>query len=389
MGGFSVGWDAGPSSQIEVFSPDPQTQAGGYRLKFTPPFRSTLRPPQRPLQLTPNKLEFFRKGLSDLFVAAAARGGGAAAAPTGDEIIKKTKNYGGQLLDSVVPQRVQDVLRAKDLYLEIGVDEPLIEFPWELLHDGTEYLCLKHRVARFVNLSQEMIQSGSLPDPWTEGPLSILVISVPIPQQRPGRPPFEMLTSVQRETEAILAIIDSLGDAAKKKVLSGPQATSAAVWEAITQGDRYHIVHYSGHAYFNIEQPTSSSLCLFDEDMEAGDILNYFGKKPPVLSFMNGCETAIMPGGAPTTKNRYDIFSLARAFLDTGSYLIGNRWKVGDAAAAAFADTFYRKLLLEGQPLGQVIRDARKDCKTQMPDYDFSWASYIFYGDPRLCFRRL
>ena len=62
---------------------------------------------------------------------------------------------------------------------------------------------------------------------------------------------------------------------------------------------------------------------------------------------------------------------------------------VGDAAAAAFADTFYRKLLLEGQPLGQVIRDARKDCKTQMPDYDFSWASYIFYGDPRLCFRRL
>src|SRR4051794_4790277 len=174
MIGFSVGWDAGPSSQIEVFSPDPQTQAGGYRLKFPPPFRSTLRPPQRPLQLTPNKLEFFRKGLSELFVAAAARSGGAAAAPTGDEIIKKTKIYGGQLLDSVVPQSVQDVLRARDLYLEIGVDEPLIEFPWELLHDGTEYLCLKHRVARFVNLSQETIPRGSLPDPWTEGPLSVL-----------------------------------------------------------------------------------------------------------------------------------------------------------------------------------------------------------------------
>jgi hypothetical protein len=129
MGGFSIGWDAGPSSQIEVFSPDPQTQAGGYRLKFTPPFRSTLRPPQRPLQLSPNKLESFRRGLAELFVATDARSGGAAAAPTSNDIIKKTKIYGGQLLDSVVPQSVQDVLRAKDLYLEIGVDEPLIEFP--------------------------------------------------------------------------------------------------------------------------------------------------------------------------------------------------------------------------------------------------------------------
>jgi CHAT domain-containing protein len=67
-------------------------------------------------------------------------------------------------------------------------------------------------------------------------------------------------------------------------------------------------------------------------------------------------------GGSDPRKNRYDIFSLARAFLDTGSYLIGNRWKVGDEAAAAFAETFYSKLVA-GQPLGQVIRDARIACK--------------------------
>lgn len=386
--GFSVGWDAGPSSQIEVFSPDPQANAADYKLKFTPPFRSTLRPPQQPLRLTQNRLDAFRRGLADLFVAADARSGDHAAAPTSADIIKKTRIYGGQLLDSIAQQNVQDQLRGKDLYLEIGIDEPLIEFPWELLHDGTEYLCLKHKVARFVNLMEQTIPTNSPPDPWTAGPLSVLIISVPIPQQRTGRPAFNFLTSVQKETDTIIAIVDSLGPAAKRKTLVGQDATGDAVYQAI-QDDRYHIIHYNGHAYFDAEQPTNSSLCLFDQDMEAGDILSYFGKRPPVLSFMNGCETAAMPGGGPTTKNRYDIFSLARAFLDTGSYLIGNRWKVGDEAAAAFADTFYKKLLLEGQPLGHVIREARKDCKAKMPDYDFSWASYIFYGDPRLCFRKL
>jgi CHAT domain-containing protein len=381
--GFAVGWDAGPSSQIEVFSPNPRANSG-YQLKFTPPFRSTLRPPQRPLQLIPATLERFRKNMADLFIAANARSEATAEAPTSDEVIKKTRSYGGQLFRSIVPfDSVLTGLNAKDLYLEIGVDEPLIEFPWELLHDGAEFLCLKHKFARFVNVTQESIPPGSPPDPWTEGPLKVLIISVPKPQQRDGQE-FKFLSSAQKETDAIVEIIDSLGDAAKKTTLAGPNATIDSVFDAIER-DRYHIVHFNGHAYFDNSNPSNSSLVLFDGDIDSGTILAYFARKPPVLSFMNGCETAMTPPGV----DRYNIFNLARALLDTGSYLIGNRWKVGDEAAAAFAKSFYQKLLVDGQPLGQVIRDARKDCKEKMPNYDFSWASYIFYGDPRLCFRKL
>jgi hypothetical protein len=65
------------------------------------------------------------------------------------------------------------------------------------------------------------------------------------------------------------------------------------------------------------------------------------------------------------------------------------RWKINDGAAATFAESFYRKLLTEEQPLGLVIRDARIGCKARMPEDDFSWASYIYYGDPRLYFRKL
>jgi CHAT domain-containing protein len=383
--GFSIGWDAGPSSQIEVFSPDPRLPNPGYRLKFTPPFRSTLRPPQKQLQLGPNRLGKFREQLGDLFAATDARSGAAAAGVLADdEIVRRTKAFGGQLLDSVVPPNVRAELRAaKDLYLEIGVDEPLIEYPWELLHDGTEFLCLKHRVARFVNVMQETAPPLAAPDPWSEGPLSVLVISVPIPQQRQGGPQYSLLTGAQKETQKIVDILEQLTPAVRYQVLVGSNATFEAVWEAI-RDERFHIVHFSGHAYFDVQQPENSSLVLFDQDMEAGVIPNYFGKNGPVLAFMNGCETAATGTG---TQNRYNIFSLARAFLDTGSYLIGNRWKVGDAAAAAFAEAFYSQLLA-GEPLGRVIRDARIACKMQMPPYDFSWASFIFYGDPRLCFRR-
>jgi CHAT domain-containing protein len=371
---------------MEVSSPNPLTPGSSYRLKFTPPFRSTLRPPERPLPVSQKTLNAFRKDLSGLFVASNARAGGPPPAVINPESIKNAKNYGGQLFDSIAPPNIQAELNAKDLYLEIGIDEPLIELAWELLHDGKDFLCLKHRIARFVNVAKETPPSGSPPDPWTEGPLSVLIISVPLPCQRNGRS-LDDLTSARKETEALVKIIDSLGPAAKKTALIGEDATTAAVWEAI-KGDRYHIVHFSGHAYFDSANPSNSSLMLFEDDMDAGQILTLFGRHPPVLSFMNGCETAVT-GGDPGPQNRFDIFSLARAFLDTGSYFIGNRWKINDEAAATFAESFYRKLLLEEQPLGKVIRDARIDCRAKMPQEDFSWASYIYYGDPRLYFRKL
>jgi CHAT domain-containing protein len=372
---------------MEVSSPNPLIAGSGYRLKFTPPFRSTLRPPERVVPLNQRKFNAFRKDLSELFVAAGARAGGPAAAPVNEDIIGKTKMYGLQLFDSCTQLNVQNELNPKDLYLEIGIDEPLIELAWELLHDGTDFLCLKHRVARFVNVAKETPSSESLPDPWTEGPLSVLIISVPIPEQRDGRQ-FELLKSVRKETEAIVKIIGDLGPAAKMKTLIGPEATGARVWDAIRQGDRYHIIHFSGHAYFDPNDPENSSLMLFDEDMDGSQIQTSFGKRPPVLSFMNGCETAVAGDGSGP-QNRFDIFSLARAFLDTGSYFIGNRWKINDDAAATFAEAFYRKLLTQEQSLGQVIRDARIACKAKMPADDFSWASYIYYGDPRLYFRKL
>ena len=218
------------------------------------------------------------------------------------------------------------------------------------------------------------------------GPLSILLISVPRPQPR-GKTEYEPLTAAENETEAIVEALAPLEKAVQIKLLNGPAATYDNVYTAI-KGGRFHIVHFNGHAYFNTDKAHLSSLVLFDKDLTTGPIVNFLGSRPPVLFFMNACETAAAGPPDQSWEKRYDIFGLARAFLESGGYLIGSRWRVSDAGAAAFARTFYDRLIQE-LPLGQAIRDARLACRDASDNQDLSWASYLYYGDPRLRFSRV
>jgi CHAT domain-containing protein len=385
--GFAIAWEAGASTQIELFSPELDPAATDYRLKFTPPMRNTIRPPLAGLQLGRGELGPITDRLNKLIGALDQRGAADAVKPVGQTpITDMAREVGSLLYNLILPNDVQDELGIGDLFLEMGVDEALLDYPWELMHDGTEFLCLKHSMGRFVNVSRPAIPKLKPPDAVGVKPLSILLISVPRPQPRAAANIFDELPAVDSETEAIVKAITDLGDATNLTLLRGNDADWTSVAKTITTG-RFHIVHYSGHAFFDPKRPYDSSLVLFDADMTTGQIGKFFGNHPPMLFFVNGCESAATRGLGADWKKRYDIFGLARAFLETGAYLLGSRWKIGDKGAAKFAESFYAKLLAE-QPLGRAIRDARVACMTALPD-DISWASYVFYGDPRLRFRKI
>jgi CHAT domain-containing protein len=123
---------------------------------------------------------------------------------------------------------------------------------------------------------------------------------------------------------------------------------------------------------------------LHDRDMKTGPLGRFFGANPPLLCFMNGCETGMT---APAWKDSFDIYGLAWAFLETGSYLIGSRWKVDDETAKSFAARFYTALLREGKALGPAVTEARRECFQAPRADDLGWASYVLYGDPRMGFR--
>jgi len=375
---FCIDWFGGPSAQLEIFS----AQTAQYQLKYTPAFRTTIRPPLVPLSLGTADLLPINAELDRVAqgTSAARHGGNPAAIPPAADLAASLQLAGEQLFELVLPRYIQLDLRGRELALEIGVDERILQYPWELLHDGTEYLCLRHCVGRFVNSERAAIPRFEEPWGGSLKPARVLVISVPRPQWLDGTK-FESLPEAEAETDAI---VDALGkiDGVEVELLSGAQATFNAVFKTL-KAKAFHIVHFNGHAVFDANAPKQSSLVLHDRGMSPAQIVKFFGKYPPILCFINACETAVMPGW----QGAHDIFGIAQAFLETDSYLLGTRWKLNDQVASAFAGAFYRSLLVDQKPLGSAIAESRRVARAAKPD-DLGWASYIYYGDPRLWFHR-
>jgi CHAT domain-containing protein len=299
------------------------------------------------------------------------------------------KWLGVELYTYMVPPYVQSDLRAGQLFLEIGMDEALLNYPWELMHDGQDFLCLKHAVGRYVNAKQQAIpmqQRPASPLGTELETLSVLLISVPRPAARPDGTTFEALPEAEAETDAILDILGGR-DGVEVAALIGKDAEYSDVFQALKTG-KYHIIHFNGHARFNDKNPYLSGLVLHDRNMTTGPLTSTIGGKPPLLCFVNGCETARSVEPAEPA-HHFDIYGLARAFLDTGAYLLGSRWKVQDATASTFAQELYRSLVEEGEAIGNAILKARHACREQVPGDPFGWASYLYYGDPRVAFGML
>lgn len=386
MNSAMIGWEAVSSAELELFSPGPNTNA--YQLRYTPSFRTTIRPPTTELVLGAADIKDLKDRMDRLGSARQQARGPALPGVPRPNMAQDAKTIGEMLFALVIPSDVQADLRTENLFLEIGADEGLLEYPWELLHDGDDFLAAKHYVGRYVNVvrgSSVLAQQRNAS--WKDDDvLRVLLISVPHPQLRIGEPPYEGLPGAESETKAILDLLLPLGPAVQVTLLKGANATASEVFAAI-RDTRFHIVHFNGHAFFS-DKAYQSSLVLWDKNMSVTTLRAFFAKNPPVLFVMNACETAASAASGKEWSNSYEIFGLARAFLETGAYLLGTRWRVDDAAALEFARTLYCKML-EGKPLGMAIRDARVACRGDKANDDLSWASYLFYGDPRIYFRKV
>jgi CHAT domain-containing protein len=381
---FCIDWFGGPSAQLEIFSPAVGAAAQLYQLKYTPAFRSTIRPPLKQLflgkqDLQPVEVELDR--VAQGTYGASRHGAGGVVVPPSREAAKALLTAGQQLFYMVIPPYVQIDLRDRSLTLEIGVDEQLLSYPWELFHDGSDFLCLKHKVGRFVNGTAAPVQR--VQEPWSDAldPLRVLIISVPNPQWDDGTQ-FHPLPEAVAETDAIIAAISTLPNV-EVTYLSRESATFNEVFREL-KSTAFHIIHFNGHAVLDPAEPRQSRLVLHNRGMTPAQITAFVGRRPPTLCFINACETAAMP----SWNGQHNVFGIAQAFLETDSYLLGTRWKVSDRAAAAFAGRFYKAMLVEQKPVGQAVAESRLAARDVAPD-DLGWASYVYYGDPRLWIHRV
>lgn len=371
MANFCIDWYAGASAQIELIRQPALPDR--FQLRYVSPFRPTLRIPADDVALSEEDLRPTNAALNQFVVDADSRAAGTVVtADTGVDL-----TYAGQaLFELVVPGHVQADLRVKSLFLEMGVDEQLVKYPWELMNDGQDYLCMKHSFGRFVNIQQARLVPGGQGTSWIGTPvdeITVLLVGVDMPLPRDGQS-YARLPGALTETIAVSQLLAGI-PGVKVEPLVGVEATWENVFRRLNAPRKYHILHFSGHA-------STAGLVLHDRNMTTKQIEKFVNKNSPILCFVNACES----GQTQSWQTRYDIFDVARAFLETGAYLLGSRWKISDHVAAQFAPAFYKALIQESKPIGTAVQEARIACRTARPD-SFAWASYVFYGDPRLQLR--
>ena len=271
---------------------------------------------------------------------------------------------GQQLFDLLFPDEIAWNLRhLKSEFLVFDLEESLLQIPWELGHDGSDFLCCRFSTGRVVpswTPQRTTSQGGNRHN------LSFLFLSNPTGD----------LPAASEEAEYLFQVVKSIPDSSVEWLNFQIDRGTAREW--LTEVDA---VHYSGHTEGSKEGRNGPCWILSDGplDQPLFEQVRKTGRNLPFLVFSNSClsgETAARDdeGGLGG--------SLAQSFISLGClHYIGSVTEVADVGGRDFARAFYQHAL-HGGPVGKALRHARLESRFNRLVDDLTWAQYILYGDP-------
>jgi hypothetical protein len=254
--------------------------------------------------------------------------------------------------------------------LVIVHDREASQVPWEVLRIAEEHPALTRGLSRRYE-SDSLTVARWRESQAIDARISVLVVADPTGD----------LPGAAAEAEALRRILAPAR--AALDLLEGPAATRARVLAKLA-ANRYDVLHFAGHAYFDAAEPGRSGLiCAGDEVLRGTDLEGLASL--PALVFCNACEAArvrrrrVRQGGARGPSRSGRSASVAEAFLAGGvANFIGTHWPVSDAAALNFSAGLYEDLV-DGAPLGKAVLAARLRV---LESGSVDWADYVFYGNP-------
>lgn len=273
---------------------------------------------------------------------------------------------GGEMLEKLSPTAVL-----------MQIDEKLTSLPWELMQTADSMLALDTPFGRVVT-------TGAVPkalrDPVTEDPvLRILVIANPT----------DDLAATAAECAAISSLEGSQdGVTIEVRILERAKATTKALTRAV-KGQDFDILHFAGHASFDVADPHTSALRMADGPLTADAVGLLPWRVPPYIVFNSACESARTSAGRRLLSERGHCNGLAAAFMLSGTEaFLGHYWPVGDQAAGSFAATFYSSLVRR-RNVGGAVMDARRDARHRFDtESDMTAFGAVYFGDPGTAERR-
>jgi CHAT domain-containing protein len=327
--------------------------------------------------------------------------------------LRQVESMGRTLGEDIIQDLSQDLQQEWDeleksqyegpLHMQLQLPRELMQYPWEMMHDGDRLLCDKYALGRQVFMDSGLARRVPRRKP---GPVRVLIIGDPLLDQQVLDDGWCQLKGAVDEARHVALhfqrLHDELGGAVDfqphRDLLVHEHVSAEQLRDLLRQGD-YDMIHFAGHGIFQPDDPEQSAWILSDGPLWALQLRNTLRlcDSPPWLVFANACEAGMdKDKGFKEVSNRYqpNVFGLATAFINYGvAAYIAPLWKINDAIAMQIAAEFYSQLLLQRASLGEALWHAKRSAKaaTLGSADDFigsqtlagmSWASLVLYGDP-------
>jgi CHAT domain-containing protein len=267
-----------------------------------------------------------------------------------EELVRRGKGFYRQLfLPGQSGDRLQAIL--SESYSPLLISTDVAEIPWELLHDGQNFLGNQYAIGR------QLLKSTSIPisTPWQGDQIRCLLIA----------DPCEDLPEARQEAIQLQQWL--LRQNFKVDMLLGKEASETEVLVRLTSED-YNFIHYSGHVDIS-EEDHAQCLRLCDHQLSSAQIERSINTNGPIV-VLNGCDTASVDG-------------MANAFLKSGAQLfVGSLFAVSDPDARHWAEVFYQGLI-SNLPAGEALRLARQPMESKLRE-GVSGLAFVMYGNPCL-----
>jgi class 3 adenylate cyclase/CHAT domain-containing protein/tetratricopeptide (TPR) repeat protein len=283
------------------------------------------------------------------------------------EVLFRLRDVGQLFRDELfTPEVKEKVIKTEADHLILQLDDHLVHIPWELIHDGQQFLCQKFNMGRLVKTRQAVLRSRA---------------------RSLGRP-FKMLILVDPRGDLEgahqegMELRDFMGRFKDHVTVSFRSSDITA--DFLRQKIRnFDVVHFAGHAEYHAENPADSGWRLSDGVFSAKDIMKLTGTAAmPALVFSNACQSARTEEWRIKEEFQGEIFGLANAFILSGvKHYIGTFWEILDEPSSRFALECYRHAL-SGMTVGEAVRQARLSLIKDYGEETIVWASYLLYGDP-------
>jgi len=263
---------------------------------------------------------------------------------------RKLRDAGMTLFKELLPQSIGEKLRsAGGGSVSLTCSGTAIGWPWEIFHDGHQFIGEKFAVGRHVPTSppKGRNRAGS----QDLGKRILFVIGdAPSPER------------AESAAADLLKALDEKGwDAA-------PTLTQPPLDEFREEWVKHPIIHFSGHGIWPPSGKNKAGLQFSRSSLLSINAIRKLGGPTPFLVFVNACSAGIIDDA---------LNGIAGAFLDSGvSAYVGCSTPVTDELAYEMARHFYY-YLADGESVGESLRLARRKVEGSM------WGAYCLYGDPR------